>query len=194
MNLVNSISALAIAALCAAPAGAQNRPATQTPHDARTFIHDLTIAGMAEVELGRMATQRGQHADVKAFGEMMVKDHTQAGTELKRVATSMNVQQPAELDQKHKDLHTKLSKLSGAAFDREYMNAMIMGHQEVEAKVRTRATPAMAQNTTSRPTGTTGDPSTATSGERQLNAWATKALPTVQHHLARAKDIQGRLK
>jgi predicted outer membrane protein len=67
-----------------------------------------------------------------------VKDHTQANNELKQIASQLKVHQPSQLDQKHKDLESKLSKLSGAEFDREYINAMVMGHEEVLGKLRVR--------------------------------------------------------
>ncbi len=106
--------------------------------DVQGFINDMTIAGFTEVQLGKVATERAASADVKAFGRMMVKDHSQAGDELKTVAAQMEVQQPAQLDQKHKDLIDKLSRLQGAEFDREYINAMVQGHQEVLGKLRAR--------------------------------------------------------
>src|SRR5687767_2834302 len=114
------------------------RPAQAADTDVQGFINDMTIAGLAEVQLGQMASERASNADVKAFGQMMVKDHSQAGGELKQVASQLEIQPPAQLDQKHKDLADKLSKLQGEAFDREYMTAMVQGHQEVLGKLRAR--------------------------------------------------------
>ena len=67
--------------------------------DSKAFVNDLTIAGMAEVQLGKLATERAANPDVKAFGQMMVKDHTQAGNELKPIAAQLNIPQPTQLDQ-----------------------------------------------------------------------------------------------
>jgi predicted outer membrane protein len=126
------------------PAGerATPPPSVESPQaaraDAQGFINDLTIAGLTEVQLGKIATERAASADVKAFGQMMVKDHSQAGDELKKVAAQLTIQPPTQLDQKHKDLVDKLSKLQGPEFDREYINAMVQGHQEVLGKVRAR--------------------------------------------------------
>ena len=50
---------------------------------------------------------------MKAFGQMMVNDHSQANDELKKVASQLKIQLPTQLDQKHKDLVDKLSKLQG---------------------------------------------------------------------------------
>jgi putative membrane protein len=87
---------------------------------------------------------------------MMVKDHSKAGDELRQIASQLNIQQPAQLDQKHKDLVDKLSMLQSAEFDREYINAMVQGHQEVLGKVRARVeakVPAPGAATGERPAG-----------------------------------------
>ena len=147
--------------------------------DSKTFVNDLTIAGLAEVQLGKLAAERGSNPDVKAFGQMMVKDHTQAANELKPIAAELKVQQPAQLDQKHKDLADKLSKLQGTEFDREYLNAMVSGHEEVAAKVRARV-----EHKTASPAATAG------AGEQKLTQWAAMVLPTVQKHLEHAREIQ----
>jgi putative membrane protein len=146
--------------------------------DSKAFVNDLTIAGLAEVQLGKLAAERASSADVKAFGQMMVKDHTQAANELKPIATELKVQQPTQLDQKHKDLADKLSKLKGSEFDREYINAMVSGHEEVAGKLRMRVETHTAAN------DATG------SGEQKLTQWATMAIPTVQKHLEHARDLQ----
>jgi len=205
------------------------RPAQagQAAHtDAQGFINDMTIAGLAEVQLGQMASERASNADVKAFGQMMVKDHSQAGGELKQVASQLEIQPPAQLDQKHKDLADKLSKLQGEAFDREYMTAMVQGHQEVLGKLRARADaalpsahgaaagdhPAEPAREKGLPSITTNsnkpvaqDPATAKAqagkgattshgqGDDALTQWVAKAMPRVQMHLDRAKEIQQKL-
>jgi putative membrane protein len=209
---------------------APQRPAQtgQPPHaDAQAFVNDMTIAGLAEVQLGKMASERSNDADVKAFGQMMVKDHSQANDELKQIASQLEIQPPTQLDQKHKELADKLSKLQGAEFDREYMNAMVQGHQEVLGKLRARADAALpsaqrgaagdhsgaeAPREKGLPSTTTNsnkpvaqDPATAKAqtgkgattshglGDEALTQWVAKAMPRVQGHLDRAKEIQQKL-
>lgn len=166
------------------PAGAA--PAVQRPPetgpsagaDSKNFVNDMAIAGMAEVQLGNLATERAASSDVKAFGQMMASDHSKANEELKQVASQLTIQMPTQLDQKHRGLAEKLSKLQGAEFDREYMTAMVQGHQEVLGKLKARA----------------GAPGAANApGEPALAQWATKAVPTVQQHLERARDLRQKL-
>jgi putative membrane protein len=196
------------------PANPSTAGASST--DGPTFVNRLAIAGMTEVQLGRLAAERAQSADVKAFGQMMVEDHTKAGKELMQIAKQSNMPWPTELDQKHRDLVDRLSMLQGAAFDREYMNAMVSGHQEVAGELRARTgnrmtstlpgqgapsappTPGAPGNQTSGRVPDTGQSPVGTSGESQgnqaLTQWATNALPTVQRHLARAQELQQKIK
>jgi predicted outer membrane protein len=140
------------------------RESTTGQADAQGFINDMTIANLAEVQLGQMASEKASNADVKSFGQMMVKDHTKANSELKQIASQLSVQPTTELDQKHKDLSDKLSRLSGSEFDREYINAMVMGHEEVLGKLRARAGAGVSGAHGA--AGATGDHSTTGGGDR----------------------------
>lgn len=104
----------------------------------RDFVNDVAIANMAEIELGKLAAGRAVNAEVKRFGQMMVDDHTAAGAKLKTVATSHHIPLPTDIDDKHRDLRERLSKLQGAEFDREYMKAMVDGHEDVIDKLESR--------------------------------------------------------
>ena len=59
----------------------------------------------------------------------MVDDHGKANDELKSLAQNKNITLPTDLDAKDKALHDRLAKLSGAAFDRAYMQAMLTDHR-----------------------------------------------------------------
>jgi predicted outer membrane protein len=158
--------------------------------DSRLFINDLTVVGLTEVRLGEMAGERGQRDSVKAFGQMMVKDHTAANAELSQLAAEMKIVPPTEIDKKHGELVDRLSKLSGAEFDRAYIMAMVDGHQAVAAQLR-------EWTTESRPLGPppAGDPKAADlarggADEEKLTRWAMKTLPTVEKHLEHARALQ----
>ena len=162
--------------------------------DARLFIGDLTVAGLAEVQLGQLASEHAASSDVKAFGQMMVKDHSEANGELSKLASQMKIEPPKEADKAHKELASRLSALDGPEFDRAYIAAMVQGHRDVADRLRTWLKE-------SRPLGepSAGDPKTkdAASGgpdEEALTAWAKKTLPVVEKHLERAQDLQGKLK
>ena len=56
--------------------------------DTNEFAMKAANGGMMEVELGRMAQEKGMSKDVKEFGAMMVADHSKANDELKTLATA----------------------------------------------------------------------------------------------------------
>jgi putative membrane protein len=94
----------------------------------RKFMMDAAEGGMAEVELGRLAASKGTDPDVKAFGQRMVDDHSKANDKLKTIATEEGVTLPTALKGEMKAMHGKLSKASGAEFDKMYMSHMVKDH------------------------------------------------------------------
>ena len=96
----------------------------------RQFIMEAASGGMMEVEAGRLAEQNASNERVKAFGAMMVRDHSTANNALMAIATARNVAVPDTLMTKHKQHLDKLRAATGRAFDREYMNMMNMAHNE----------------------------------------------------------------
>jgi putative membrane protein len=161
-----------------------SEPSTQTARlDAREFVNRMGAAGLAEVELGKLASDRAMDADVKAFAQMMVRDHSRADDALSKIASQLNIQMPTQLDPVHRELADRLSKLKGAEFDREYMAAMVKGHEDVAGLLR-------SFTSADRPIGTSG----RARGEQALMEWAMKTMPTVERHLERARQIQQKLK
>jgi len=88
-------------------------PARGVPsrHDDRAFVMEAGPGGLAEVELGRLAAQKGQSADVKKFGQRMVTDHTKANAELKKLAASKGITLPAEMNAEQKAERDKLPQV-----------------------------------------------------------------------------------
>ena len=136
----------------------------------RSFAHEAAIGGMAEVELGKLASDKATSADVKQFGQRMVDDHSKANDDLKEWAQKANVTLPTQLDAKHKATRDRLAKLSGAAFDRAYMHDMVQDHEKDVAAFRKASRSAH---------------------DADLKAFAAKTLPTLEEHLQQAKKVQG---
>jgi putative membrane protein len=96
----------------------------------RAFAMEAARGGLAEVEMGRMAAEKATQPDVKQFGQRMVDDHGKANEELKGLASQKQWTLPADPGPKHKAVHDRLMKLSGEAFDRAYMAAMVADHDK----------------------------------------------------------------
>jgi putative membrane protein len=131
------------------------------------FVMKAAKGGMAEVELGKLASQKASADNVKQFGQRMVDDHSKANDELKSLAASKKITLPAEMGAEEKALHDRLSKLSGAAFDRAYMKAMVADHvKDVnEFKMESKS-----------------------GKDPDVKAWAGKTLPTLEDHLKMARE------
>jgi putative membrane protein len=141
--------------------------ACSSAKDSNKFATNAAQGGMAEVELGRLATQRAGDASVREFGARMVADHSRANSELKSIAGQKGIQLPTELNSEQKSEMDKLSKMSGAEFDKEYMSAMLKDH---ETDVKDFDTQSKEGN----------DP--------EIKAFAGKTLPTLQQHLQMAQQ------
>lgn len=113
-------------------------PSTSAHHGAvaqassadKSFVRAALKGGMAEVELGRLASEKGNSADVKEFGQRMVEDHTKLGDQMKDVAGKVGVKPPTMLSPADKTLELKLKALSGDDFDKAYIKAMVKDHEK----------------------------------------------------------------
>ena len=141
--------------------------ACSSAKDSTKFAANAAQGGMAEVEMGRLATQRAGDALVREFGARMVADHSRANSELKSIAAQKGIQLPPDLNSEQKSEMDKLSKMSGAEFDKEYMSAMVKDH---ETDVKDFDTQSKEGN----------DP--------EIKAFAGKTLPTLQQHLQMAQQ------
>src|SRR5206468_11718847 len=85
---------------------------------------------------GKVAQAKASRSEVKTVRQRMVDDHCKANEELKSLAGNKNITLPTDLDPKDKALRDRLSKLSGAAFDRAYMSAMLSDHRKDVSKFK----------------------------------------------------------
>ena len=169
-HIVRSVVTTAVVlGLAAAPAFAQTAKkktmATKAMNDS-TFVTKAAQGGMAEVELGKLATEKASNDEVKKFGQRMVDDHSKANDELKTLAQQKNITVPSSLDARDKALRDRLSKLSGAAFDRAYMRAMVTDHRTDVNEFRMES---------------------KSGKDAEVKAFAAKTLPTLEDHLKLAQ-------
>ncbi|MEW6125653.1 MAG: DUF4142 domain-containing protein [Acidobacteriota bacterium] len=152
---------------------------TQTTHHdqmSKPLDHEFAMKaakdGMAEVELGQLATTKASNDDVKTFAQRMVDDHSKANDELKNLAATKGITLPTALDATGKKMVDDLSKLSGADFDRKYMEMMVKDHDKAVALFEKQATSGK---------------------DVELKAWADKTLPTLREHQKMARDTAAKV-
>lgn len=139
----------------------------------KQFLTKAAEGGKSEVELGQLAEQKALSQDVKDFGHRMVKDHTQANDNLKQVAQKEGVALPDKMDPESAALKQRLEKLSGAQFDKTYMDAMVKDHTKDVQEFKQEASSAK-------------DP--------EVKNFAQQTLPTLEEHLKLAKQIDAQEK
>jgi putative membrane protein len=104
-------------------------PAGATSPEDRVFLKEALEGGMAEVQLGQLALQKSNNADVKQFAQRMVDDHTKMGDQLKPIAQQIGVKIPDGPSKKDKAIIAKLQALNGDDFDKAYMKDMVKDHK-----------------------------------------------------------------
>ena len=136
------------------------------------FMMKAAQGGMAEVKMGQLAADKASSPDVKAFGQQMVDDHTKANDQLKSVAQSEGVTLPSDVSQKDQAIYDKLSKLSGAEFDKQYVKDMVMDHEEDVKEFRKEANSGK---------------------DDKVKSFASQTLPVLEGHLSKIKGIQSKM-
>jgi putative membrane protein len=146
-------------------AGAETKLSTAD----KDFIHAAALGGMTEVKLGQLAVQKGMRDDVKAFGQMMVKDHTAINADLKALAAQKGETLPDSLDTKHQGMVDEMSALTGSEFDGAYIAVMITDHKEDAQNFKAEA---------------------AETKDADIKSFLDKSIPVVDEHLKRITAIK----
>lgn len=133
---------------------------------AEEFINRAGIAGIFEVRAARLALERAQNPELRAFAATMIHDHTDTGEELRKVAGDFPV--PTALDSEHQALIDELNAASSTTFDATYWKQLVDAHKE-----------AVSLFTLFSTEGENG----------AIKGFAAKTLPMLQKH----QDMLGRL-
>jgi putative membrane protein len=131
------------------------------------FIKKAIEGNFAEVEMGKLAQQKGQNDDVKKFGQMLADDHSAANQKAIDAAKSINVTPPDGPNTKQKADYDKLAKESDPRFDRAFASHMVMDHEKDIAEYKKEAKQSDA------------------AGE-----YAKAQIPVLQTHLDTAKSLR----
>jgi putative membrane protein len=138
---------------------------------ARHFLIVASIKNVQEVSAAEQAVQKAKNPEVKAFAQMMLKDHGQAEQQLLQIAKSRNIQlPPAAIGGIKPD---PLLTSVGNNFDKNYVHAMVAGHGN---------------------TVQTFEAYTINGKDPAVKAFAQQMLPTLKMHLEHIKSIDAQLK
>ena len=107
----------------------------QAPSDAQ-IASIVVTANQVDIDAGKLAESKASNAEVKAFGKQMVTDHSGVNKQAVALVTKLKVtpeDNPTSKSLKSggDDNVKNLQKLSGAAFDRAYVDHEVVYHQQV---------------------------------------------------------------
>jgi putative membrane protein len=127
-----------------------------------SFYKNAAEGGIAEVDAGRLAQDKGNSQQVKDFGAMMVKDHSAANEKLQALASSKGISLPTSASVGQMATKAKLDVLSGDTFDKSYIKGQISAHRQTIALFRKEISSGQ---------------------DADAKAFASATLPTVRAHL-----------
>ncbi len=185
-------STLAIAALVIAPSfayagtrliGAATPTTVTDPVAAQATLDDPTIvaifdaANTADIETGTLAAERGHAKEVRDFGTMLARDHTQVRQLGRDLAQKLGVTPtPPKGDKSaadHAATMKRLRALSGTEFDHEFLRYEVTFHKNVIDAVNSTLLPAIKN--------------------AELKALVVKVAPAFQAHMLAADNLDKKL-
>ena len=122
-----------------APAGG-NVPATpgQLSTATQTFVQDIALEDMYQVQAGQVAAMRSQSPDIRQYAQQMADVDTQNLNQLKQLIAkgAPGYKPPMQLDQLHQALLDDLQAANDQQFDPRYIAQQIDQHTQAMTLLR----------------------------------------------------------
>ena len=132
------------------------------------FLPKAIDGNFSELMLGRQIQARGASQQVRNFGAMLVRDHSNGLAQAQAIADRIHLRHPAAMTPEARREMRLLRGMTGRSFDREVRRYMINDHlkdiAEFRAQVRT--------------------------GDRATSGYAAATVPVMRRHLATARSIR----
>ena len=135
----------------------------------KSFVSDAIKGDASEIVLGQLALSKAGDG-VKSFAQTLVDDHTRAKAQASSVAEKLGVTPPDGVAPEAEQELTKLQRLSGVAFDQEFVRYMVDDHEKDIAKFRDEAA----------------------NGGGDARQLASASLPVLEKHLQMATALQAK--
>jgi putative membrane protein len=139
----------------------------------KEFVLKASAGGLGAVNLSKLAVLNASNPAVKDFARRMSTEHGQANRQLLALANEKGFPAAKTMDEAHQKLFEKLSKLTGADFDRTYLDAIAKDHEEDIKLFETESKDGK---------------------DAALKEWAGKMVPALKMHLKMAQDLAKQLK
>ncbi len=139
--------------------------------EAAEFLVEMADARMMDGREGEVARDRGVHADVKAYGEVMVRDQAMLLAEIQALAASEGIFLPDRISNAKASGLASLMGKTGEDVDSTFISMICIDHERDVKEFREATELA--------------DP--------EVRAFAARRLEMIEQHLAEAKAIKERL-
>jgi len=141
-------TAIAAAILLSSAALLQGARAADKPTDPQ-IAHIAYTAGVIDINAAKQAQKKARNKDVKAFAEDMLRDHEAVNKQALALVKKLNVtpednDTSKALSKQATDKRAALAKMSGAAFDKAYMDNEVEYHKAVNGAVEKTLIPSAA--------------------------------------------------
>lgn len=130
------------------------------------FLMAAAEMQLEEINLGKLAQQKGTSPHVKEMGKMMEADHSKSLEELKALAQANSVAIPTTLTEESQKAYDKLQEETGKDFDEDYTELMVEKHEDAIELFEKAAEDAESP---------------------EIKNWAMQKLPALRTHLDHAK-------
>jgi len=137
--------------------------------DDSQYLVDAAETDLKEIEIGKLAQQKGVDADVKSYGKMLVDDHTKSLNEVKALAEKKQITLPAAVTEDGQDDYNKLNEKTGLDFDKKFAEMMVDGHEKNIDKSQKASEKA---------------------NDEEIRMWAAAKLATLTKHRDHAKTLK----
>lgn len=158
----------AVAASANVMAQGSSSPAKPAEGPDAAFVHKVGEGSLAELELSRLAADHGASPKVREYAIRVAHDDGQTARELAIIAAHENIALPEVVNDEHSQELDALASQSGAAFDNNYMTAMLEAHRQMASLLKS---------------------SEAAVSTDELRTYIKKTLPVVERHRRMAQDV-----
>ena len=144
-------------------------PQSAAPRDAQAYLFHGGAGDIFEITSSMIMLQKSQNPQVRAYGTMLIGDHTMLTNTALSTATGAGIMPPPpELSAMQKGMITQLINATPATVDRVYLQQQVPAHQ-----MALQMNQGYSRN---------GD-------NQALRGAASAAVPKIQQHLAQAQQL-----
>ena len=132
------------------------------------FLTEAADARMMDLAQARLAVKRGSTDDVRKYGARMIQDQTRLLDGIQKLAKAKKVALPKRISDEKEQWLTSLEEKTGKEFDRKFMQMITIDHRRDVRKFK----------------------NAGSMEDKDVAAFASKHLPTIEGHLEQAKEIK----